>query len=201
MNNTTIQYRNGILSTDDTVSCDLQLTTNELNTLLRDKSGNIAKEFAVYGNVIRGTRPTVLYDVRHPRPTSISNIEMLHNLDTYGYGMITTHKVYRTRIIRPEYVVVNAVYDFDMRHLTSGVPVILAKAPIIWSLMRYEAERYMFAEILLGALIGLDRHGIMPPAARQTVRILENKGIQPVLCADLPKTIRTYNLTRGGECA
>ena len=166
-----------------------------MDTLLCDVAGNAAKEFVAYGNVTQGVMPVLSGDIRHPRPTSVSYIEMLYNLDKYGYGMITTQKLYRTRIIRPEYVVVNAVYNFDMRHLTSGVPVVLTKAPIIWGLMRYEAERYNFLEILLGALVGLDKYGVLPSAARQTVQILENREIIPVLCTDLPKTIRTYQIS------
>ena len=195
MNEITI-YKNGeVLSTDAMLDCDLALTAGELHLLLCEEAGNAAKEFAVHGEMINGRRPPIRGQTFHPRPTAISNTEMLYNLDMYGYEMITTCRVYPTRVIRPEYVVVCAVYDFDMRHLTSGIPVVLAKAPIVWGLMRYEALRHGFGELLLGALQGMYDRGVMPTAAGPTLRWLYDRGIKPAEWSDLPKTIRTYGLS------
>lgn len=195
MNEITICKNGEVLSTDAVFDCDLALTAGEMHLLLREAAGNAAKEFAVHGEMIKGRRPPVRGQVFHPRPTTMSNTEILYNLDLYGYEMITTCRVYPTPVIRPEYVVVCAVYDFDMRHLTSGIPVVLAKAPIVWGLMRYEALRHGFGELLLGALQGMYDHGVMPAAAGPTVRWLYDKGIEPAEWRDLPKTIRTYGLS------
>ena len=195
MNEITISKNGEILSTDAMLDCDLALTAGELHLLLCEEAGNAAKEFAVHGEMISGRRPPVRGQVFHPRPTAVSNTEMLYNLDMYGYEMITVRRVYPTPVIRPEYVVVCAVYDFDMRHLTSGMPVVLAKAPIVWGLMRYEAVRHGFGELLLGALQGMRDHGVMPAAAGPTLRWLYDRGIEPSEWSDLPKTIRTYELS------
>ena len=194
MNHTVIRYNGMVLSTDDSIQSDMQLTKNELETLLHTPGGNAAKEFMSYGDVIQGSRQKIHGVIRHPYPASISSMEMLYNLDLYGYEMITLRKVHETRIIRPEYVVVNAVYNFDIRHLTSGMPVILAKAPIVWGLMKYEAARYHFSEILLGVLTELDKYDAMPSNARRTMLSLQNENIVAQPCSDLLKTMRTYKI-------
>ena len=196
MNGITIRRNGDVLSTDAIRGCDLELTADELHVLLREEAGNAAKEFVMYGEMIKGRRPSVRGQVFHPRPTTISSIEVLYNLDLYGYEMITNSRVYPTRVIRPEYVVVCAVYDFDMRHLTSGMPVVMAKAPMIWGLMRYEALRHGFGELLLGVLQGMRDHGVMPPSAGPTMQRLYDVGIEPAEWSDLPKTIRTYGLNQ-----
>ena len=194
MNHVTIRHNGMVLSTDDSIQSDIQLTKNELETLLREPGGNAAKEFMAHGDLLHGDRQKTHGMIRHPYPASISSMEMLYNLALYGYEMITIQKVHETRIIRPEYVVVNAVYNFDMRHLTSGMPVVLAKAPIIWGLMKYEAARYHFSEILLGVLTELDKYDAMPSDARRTMLALQNENIIAQPCSDLPKTMRTYEI-------
>jgi hypothetical protein len=182
---------------------DLGLTEREFVTYLTSEEKNpisdmMAEEIAfiypqaLWSAIARASGRKV--PVRGPalHPARLTEAELSHNLERFGYPMMGTARK-SERDICLEYVVIAALLGEDARRKLA-VPVILSKNAANPRLLAFLAAKYRVGDVLLGQLQVLARMKV-GPEVKETVAHLRQLGAKP---ADsdaraIRQTLRTYD--------
>lgn len=158
------------------------------DTTLCDTNGNDAKNIVFHGTCLAGSLEAS-EPVKPPRPASVTDDQIMVNLDRHGFTLIAPVKPRPVSEIRPEYVIAASYFTNEPRWYISAAAVLMCRPDLNWGLLLYLARTYGFAGSIRGILEELAECGHALPYPLSALRNYD------AVCpnTDISETLRVYH--------